>query len=66
MRLFWTVVAIMGVILGGVAVTQAQDAGSLSGRIAYAAPPPPKKKPSFIGDVLDSNTPTQLPTAFLP
>lgn len=44
MRLFWTVVAIMGVILGGVAVTQAQDAGSLSGRIAYAAPPPPKKK----------------------
>ncbi|HSB71669.1 MAG TPA: carboxypeptidase regulatory-like domain-containing protein [Candidatus Methylomirabilis sp.] len=44
MRLFWTVVAIMGVILGGVAVSQAQDAGSLSGRIAYAGTPPPKKK----------------------
>jgi hypothetical protein len=36
-------VAIMGVILGSVAVTQAQDAGSLSGRITYAGIPPPKK-----------------------
>jgi polysaccharide lyase family 4-like protein len=44
MRMLWTVVAILGVILGGVAVTQAQDAGSLSGRITYAGAPPPKKK----------------------
>jgi hypothetical protein len=44
MRVLWTVVAIMGVILGGAAVTQAQDAGSLSGRITYAGAPPPKKK----------------------
>jgi carboxypeptidase family protein len=44
MRMLWTVVAIMGVILGGAAVTQAQDAGSLSGRITYAGAPPPKKK----------------------
>jgi hypothetical protein len=42
--MLWTVVAIMGVILGGAAVTQAQDAGSLSGRITYAGAPPPKKK----------------------
>ena len=44
MRGFWMVVAIMGVILGSTAMTQAQDAGSLSGRITYAGPPPPKKK----------------------
>lgn len=44
MRVFWTVVAILGVILGSAAVIQAQDAGSLSGRIAYAGAPPPKKK----------------------
>jgi len=44
MRVFWTVVAVMGVMLGSVPVTQAQDAGSLSGRIAYAGSPPPKKK----------------------
>ncbi len=44
MRMFWTLVAIMGVILGSVAVTQAQDTGSLSGRITYAGSPPPKKK----------------------
>ena len=44
MRVFWMVVAIMGVILGSMAVTQAQDAGSLSGRITYAGAPPPKKK----------------------
>jgi plastocyanin len=34
----------MGVMLAGAAVTQAQDAGSLSGRITYAGSPPPKKK----------------------
>jgi hypothetical protein len=34
----------MGVILGSVAATQAQDAGSLSGRITFAGAPPPKKK----------------------
>ena len=44
MRVFWMVVAIMGVILGSTAVTQAQDAGSLSGRITFAGAPPPKKK----------------------
>lgn len=44
MRLFWTGVAIVGVILGGVAVAQAQDVGSLSGRITYGGAPPPKKK----------------------
>ena len=44
MRALWTVVAIMGVVLSSVAVTQAQDAGSLSGRITYAGAPPPKKK----------------------
>ncbi len=44
MRLLWTVLAITGLILGGAAVTQAQDAGSLSGRITYAGAPPPKKK----------------------
>jgi predicted secreted protein len=37
------VVAILGVILSGVAAAQAQDAGSLSGRITYAGAPPPKK-----------------------
>ncbi|MBI4537367.1 MAG: hypothetical protein HY712_05365 [candidate division NC10 bacterium] len=44
MRVLWTVVAIMGVLLGGVAVTRAQDLGSLSGRMTYAENPPPKKK----------------------
>lgn len=44
MRVLLTVVAIMGVILGSVAVTQAQDAGSLSGRISFAGAPPPRKK----------------------
>jgi polysaccharide lyase family 4-like protein len=44
MRVFWIVVAIMGVIVGSAAVTPAQDAGSLSGRITYAGAPPPKKK----------------------
>lgn len=44
MRVFWTLVAIMGVVLGSVVVTQAQEAGSLSGRITYAGAPPPKKK----------------------
>jgi hypothetical protein len=44
MKVLLTVVAIMGVLLGGVAVTYAQDAGSLSGRITYAGAPPPKKK----------------------
>src|SRR5574337_1695485 len=44
MRVLLTVVAIMGVILGSAAVTQAQDAGSLSGRITYGGAPPPKKK----------------------
>jgi len=43
MRVLWTAVAIMGVILGSVAVTQAQDAGSVSGRVTYAGAPPPKK-----------------------
>ncbi len=43
-RVFWTVVAIMGLMLGGAVVTQAQDAGSLSGRITYGGTPPPKKK----------------------
>jgi hypothetical protein len=44
MRVFWTVVAMTGVILGSVAVIHAQDAGSLSGRITYAGAAPPKKK----------------------
>lgn len=44
MRRFWTGVAIVGVILGGVAMAEAQDAGSLSGRITYGGAPPPKKK----------------------
>lgn len=44
MKVFLTVVAIMGVMLGSVAVTQAQDTGSLSGRTTYGGAPPPKKK----------------------
>jgi len=44
MRVLWTLVAIMGVMLGSAAVTQAQEAGSLSGRITYAGTPLPKKK----------------------
>ena len=44
MRAVWTVVAILGLILGGVTVTLAQDGGVLSGRITYAGDPPAKKK----------------------
>ncbi len=44
MRVFWTVVAVTGMILGGVAVADAQEGGSLSGRITYTGSPPPKKK----------------------
>jgi hypothetical protein len=44
MRTVWRMGAILGVILGCVAVAQAQDAGSLSGRITFAGTPPPKKK----------------------
>jgi len=44
MRVFLTVVAILGVILGSAPATQAQDTGSLSGRITFAGAPPPKKK----------------------
>jgi hypothetical protein len=34
----------MGLILGGVSLALAQDAGSLSGRISFAGDPPAKKK----------------------
>ena len=44
MRVVWTVVAIMGLVLGGVVAASAQDAGSLSGRITFAGDPPAKKK----------------------
>jgi plastocyanin len=44
MRAAWTVVAILGLILGGVTVALAQDGGALSGRITYAGDPPAKKK----------------------
>jgi len=44
MRVVWTVVAIMGLVLGGVVAASAQDAGSLSGRISFAGDPPAKKK----------------------
>ena len=44
MRVLWTVIAFMGVILGNAPVIHAQDVGGLSGRITYAGSPPPKKK----------------------
>jgi len=44
MRVVWTVVAIMGLVVGGVVAASAQDAGSLSGRISFAGDPPAKKK----------------------
>ncbi|HWU39501.1 MAG TPA: hypothetical protein VN203_17775, partial [Candidatus Acidoferrum sp.] len=44
MRTIWRMGATLGLILGGVAIAQAQDAGSLSGRITFAGTPPPKKK----------------------
>lgn len=44
MRVVWTVVAIMGLVVGGVVAASAQDAGSLSGRITFAGDPPAKKK----------------------
>ena len=44
MRTMWRLGAILGVILGGVAIAQAQEAGSVSGRITFAGTPPPKKK----------------------
>jgi hypothetical protein len=40
----WRMGAILGMILGCVAIAQAQDAGSLSGRITFAGTPPAKKK----------------------
>ena len=43
MRVFWTVIAVIGLILGSAPVVYAQDAGGLSGRITYAGAPPPKK-----------------------
>jgi hypothetical protein len=44
MRGFWTMMAVVGVILSSAAATEAQDTGGLSGRITYAGTPPPKKK----------------------
>lgn len=44
MKVVWTVGAIVGLILGGISVAFAQDAGSLSGRISFAGDPPAKKK----------------------
>jgi plastocyanin len=44
MKGVWTIVAIMGLILGGFTAVQAQDAGSISGRITFAGAPPAKKK----------------------
>ena len=44
MRTVWMMGAILGVVLGCVAAAQAQDTGSLSGRITFAGTPPPKKK----------------------
>jgi plastocyanin len=44
MKVVWTVGAILGLVLGGVATTLAQDAGSVSGRITFAGDPPAKKK----------------------
>ncbi len=44
MRTLWRVGVILGVILGGAATVQAQDTGSLSGRITYAGGPSPQKK----------------------
>ncbi len=43
MKAAWTVVAILGLILGGIGVAVAQDGGTLSGRITYAGTPPAKK-----------------------
>ncbi len=44
MKVVWTVVAIMGLILGGMTVASAQDVGSLSGRISFAGNAPAMKK----------------------
>ena len=44
MKVVWTFVAILGLVLGGVATTLAQDVGSVSGRITFAGDPPAKKK----------------------
>ncbi|MGE5849944.1 MAG: hypothetical protein ACM362_07450 [Candidatus Methylomirabilota bacterium] len=44
MKAVWTVIAILSLILSGVTVAQAQDGGTLSGRISYAGDPPAKKK----------------------
>lgn len=44
MRVLWTLVAMVGVMLGGAVATEAQETGSLSGRITYAGTPPPRKK----------------------
>jgi hypothetical protein len=43
MKAVWTVVAILGLILGGIGVALAQEGGTLSGRITYAGSPPAKK-----------------------
>jgi hypothetical protein len=44
MKVVWTVVAIMGLILGAMTVASAQDVGSLSGRISFAGNAPAMKK----------------------
>ncbi|MBI4573856.1 MAG: hypothetical protein HY713_11315 [candidate division NC10 bacterium] len=44
MKVVWTVVAIMGLVVGGVVAASAQDVGSLGGRISFAGDPPAKKK----------------------
>ena len=43
MKAVWTVVAILGLTLGGISVALAQEGGTLSGRITYAGSPPAKK-----------------------
>ncbi len=44
MKGVWTIVVVMGLILGGFPAAWAQEAGSLSGRITFAGEPPAKKK----------------------
>ncbi len=44
MKAFWAIAAITLLALGGLTAAQAQDTGSLSGRISFAGQPPARKK----------------------
>jgi hypothetical protein len=44
MKVVWTALVVVGLILGGFAAAQAQEVGSISGRITFAGEPPAKKK----------------------